>query len=158
MASLFKSFFGRDPEVHLKKAESYVAAGQWGDARLALGKALNCFNNSGDPRREAVEKRYQEVSFRLASGHEEEGDQLAQSGLLDRAAERYQLALGLFEADEDRRRLEEKLDRRPAEKFAEPVRLFGESHCASGRCAVPQKEGSFEGDPLDYFDVLMHTL
>ncbi|MDX1763226.1 MAG: tetratricopeptide repeat protein [bacterium] len=158
MASLFNSLFRRDPEAHLKKAESYAAAGQWGDARLALGKALNCFNDSSDPRRATVEKRYQEVSFRLASAHEEEGDQLARSGLLDRAAERYQLALGLFDADEDRRRVEEKLNRRPVEKFAEPVRLFGESHCANGQCAVPQEEGAFEGDPLDYFEVLMHTL
>lgn len=158
MASLFKSLFGNDPERLLKKAEAHAAAGHWGDARLALGKALSCFSDAGDPRMKAVERRYQEVSLRLACAHEEEGDHLSRSGLVDRAMERYQLALGLFETDADRRRVEEKIDRKPSGDRAAPLKLFGESHCGGVQCHTPQPEASFEGDPLDYFEVLMHTL
>jgi tetratricopeptide (TPR) repeat protein len=156
--SLFRSLFVRDVESRLKKADAYIASEQWGDARLELGKTIKCLKDSDDSRREAIVRKYVEVTNHLAQFHEKEADHLADSGLTEKAVDRYNLALSLFEADADRRRIEGKLYRKSPEAPSEPVRIFGEAHCCGKQCAVPEAETVFDGDPLEYFEILVHTM
>jgi tetratricopeptide (TPR) repeat protein len=158
--SFLGSLFGRNSEAHLKRADSYIASGHWGEARIELMKALKMAEDSDDPRKAEVEQKFAKVTLQLARSHEEEGDHLSASELPDEASGRYQLALSLFEGEEDRERVKGKLSReRPPSSPPPMERLFVDEHyCPSGECAPSQGEASFDGDPLDYFDVLVNTL
>lgn len=160
--AFFKSLFGNGAEDHEKRAREYMASGHWGEARLELGRALQKIKDPDDPRREEFKRKILDVTHRLAKAHEEEGDDLEAEGLADEAAERYQLALTLVKKEEDRKRLQMKLAHEAAPACAETEasgRLFLDTACcgASAKCAVPAPE-ALEGDPMEYFEVLMHTL
>ncbi len=159
--SFFGSIFGGNADSHLNRAEEHIAAGQWGDARLALGRALKIIRKKDASLREEVERKYADVTARLAGNHEAEGDRLQESGLMEEAAERYRLALSLYEGEEDRSRVEEKLSREAVPDGPPlPVnRLFVDEHyCPSGQCSSAHQAAVYDGDPMDYFEILVNTL
>ncbi|NOY52206.1 MAG: tetratricopeptide repeat protein [Deltaproteobacteria bacterium] len=159
--SFLRSIFGGSPEKDLNRAEEHIAAGQWGDARLLLGRLLKKIGKKDAPLLEEVERKLAEVTAHLARSHEAEGDRLYDSGMADEAVERYHLALSLFEEESDRERVEEKLSRE-APNSAPPLsveRLFvDENYCPGGQCSSDHEAAVFEGDPKDYFEILVHTL
>ncbi len=156
--SFFKSLFGRDVETYEKRGEAYMLSGRWGEARLELGNALQQLKDSKDPRRQKIEKKIEEATCHLARSHEEEGDHLLDSGLRKEAFEHYELALSLFEKEEDLQRVEKKLAPETASPSSSPSRFFLDEHLASPQASPAQTPTPIEGNPLDYFEVLVNTL
>lgn len=156
--SVLGSLFGRDSDFYRKRAESYIASGHWGEARLELARALKGLKDPGDPRKEEIEKMQKHVTCRLAQSHEEEGDHLLDSGLEDPARDRFHLALTLFADEEDRQRVEGKLSRDAAGPPSEMQRFFLDEYYPTGQGSSSGTPAPLEGDPLEYFEVLVNTL
>jgi tetratricopeptide (TPR) repeat protein len=156
--AFFKSLFGRDPDAHRQRAEEYIAAGHWGDARLELDKALQGLKDNRDPRRQEIEQKLSRVTFHLAQSHEEEGDHFQESRLHEEAVERYRLALNLYEKEEDIERIEKKLSQGTDSPQSSRSRLFVDEHYQELKHSPSRDVPPFEGDPLEVFEVLMNTL
>jgi len=156
--SFFKSLFGRDAETYKKRGEAYMSSGRWGEARLELDNALRQLKDPKDLRRQEIEKKIEEATCRLARSHEEEGDHLLDSGFLKEAFEHYELALSLFEKQEDLQRVEKKLAADLASSSSSPSRFFLDEHLAGPQPSHPQTPAHIEGNPLEYFEVLVNTL
>ncbi|MEK6775391.1 MAG: tetratricopeptide repeat protein [bacterium] len=156
--SFFKSLFGRDVETYEKRAEAYMLSGRWGEARLELGSALQQLKDPQDPKRQEIEKKIEEATCHLARSHEEEGDHLRDSGLFKEAEEHYEMALSLFEKEEDLQRVEKKFSPKTASSPTSPSRFLLDEELVSPQASHPPAPTPIQGDPLEYFEVLVNTL
>ncbi len=110
--SILKLFSGKTPEEHEKKGDELFSFDLWGKAKIEYERALDKLAKTS-PQNDELKTRLQEKIHQtkeaLALGHEQNADDLLESGFYDDARELYILAQELTENPEQKKDLEIKL-------------------------------------------------
>ena len=110
--SIFKLFSGKTPEEHEQKGDELFSFDLWGKAKIEYERALDKLEKIS-PQNYELKTRLQEKIHQtkeaLALGHEQNADDLIESGFYDDARELYILAQELTESPEQKKDLEIKL-------------------------------------------------
>ena len=110
--SIFKLFSGKTPEEHEQKGDELFSFDLWGKAKIEYERALDKLEKIS-PQNYELKTRLQEKIHQtkeaLALGHEQNADDLIESGFYDDARELYILAQELTENPEQKKDLEIKL-------------------------------------------------
>jgi tetratricopeptide (TPR) repeat protein len=110
--SILKLFSGKTPEEHEQKGDELFSFDLWGKAKIEYERALDKLEKTM-PQNYELKTRLQEKIFRtkeeLALGHEQNADDLMESGFYDDARELYILAQELTEKPDKKKDLELKL-------------------------------------------------
>ncbi|MGD9227544.1 MAG: tetratricopeptide repeat protein [Desulfobacterales bacterium] len=110
--SILKIFSGKTPEAHEQKGDELFSFDLWGKAKIEYERALDKLEKT-TPQNYELKTRLQEKIFRtkeeLALGHEQNADDLMESGFYDDARELYILAQELTEKPDKKKDLELKL-------------------------------------------------
>jgi tetratricopeptide (TPR) repeat protein len=110
--SILKLFSGKTPEEHEKKGDELFSFDLWGKAKIEYDRALDKLAKTS-PQNDALKTRLQEKIHQtkeaLALGHEQNADDLIESGFYDDARELYILAQELTKNPKQKKDLEIKL-------------------------------------------------
>lgn len=110
--SIFKLFSGKTPEEHEQKGDELFSFDLWGKAKIEYERALDKLEKIS-PQNYELKTRLQEKIHQtkeaLALGHEQNADDLIESGFYDDARELYILAQELTENPKQKKDLEIKL-------------------------------------------------
>ncbi len=110
--SILKLFSGKTPEEHEKKGDELFSFDLWGKAKIEYERALDKLAKSS-PQNDELKTRLQEKIHQtkeaLALGHEQNADDLIESGFYDDARELYILAQELTKNPQQKKDLEIKL-------------------------------------------------
>jgi tetratricopeptide (TPR) repeat protein len=110
--SILKLFSGKTPEEHEKKGDELFSFDLWGKAKIEYERALDKLAKTS-PQNDELKTRLQEKIHQtkeaLALGHEQNADDLIESGFYDDARELYILAQGLTKNPQQKKDLEIKL-------------------------------------------------
>ena len=110
--SILKIFSGKTPEEHEQKGDELFSFDLWGKAKIEYERALDKLEKT-TPQNYELKTRLQEKIYRtkeaLARGHEQNADDLIESGFYDDARELYILAQELTENPKKKKDLELKL-------------------------------------------------
>ena len=110
--SILKLFSGKTPEEHEQKGDELFSFDLWGKAKIEYERALDKLAKTS-PQNNALKTRLQEKISRtkeaLALGHEQNADDLIESGFYDDARELYILAQELTRNPKQKKDLEIKL-------------------------------------------------
>jgi tetratricopeptide (TPR) repeat protein len=110
--SILKLFSGKTPEEHEQKGDELFSFDLWGKAKIEYERALDKLEKES-PQNDELKTRLQEKIHQtkeaLALGHEQNADDLIESGFYDDARELYILAQELTENPKQKKELEIKL-------------------------------------------------
>ncbi len=110
--SILKLFSSKTPEEHEKKGDELFSFDLWGKAKIEYERALDKLAKTS-PQNDALKTRLQEkirqTKEALALGHEQNADDLIESGFYDDARELYILAQELTRNPKQKKDLEIKL-------------------------------------------------
>jgi predicted Zn-dependent protease len=110
--SILKLFSGKTPEEHEQKGDELFSFDLWGKAKIEYERALDKLAKAS-PQNDALKTRLQEkirqTKEALALGHEQNADDLIESGFYDDARELYILAQELTKNPKQKESLEIKL-------------------------------------------------
>jgi predicted Zn-dependent protease len=110
--SILKLFSGKTPEEHEQKGDELFSFDLWGKAKIEYERALDKLAKTS-PQNDALKTRLQEkirqTKEALALGHEQNADDLIESGFYDDARELYILAQELTRNPKQKKDLENKL-------------------------------------------------
>jgi tetratricopeptide (TPR) repeat protein len=111
--SILKLFSGKTPEEHEQKGDELFSFDLWGKAKIEYERAMDKLEKTS-PQNHELKTRLQEKIHQtkeaLALGHEQNADDLLESGFYDDARELYILAQELTENPEQKKDLEIKLE------------------------------------------------
>ncbi len=152
--SLLERLTGTAPEKLLQKADRLLAAGRWGEAKLAYDDALGKLTRRSGTNPETL--RHLEAKIRrcrnaLAREHGRGAEDLLEGGFLEEAREMLVLAIDVSVEDGDRHEWVQKL---------EALDALGVSPTDSTLSGRPNTADASQPDGADeeYFQVLCHTL
>jgi len=110
--SILKLFSGKTPEEHEQRGDELFSFDLWGKAKIEYERALDKLAKTS-PQNDALKTRLQEkisqTKEALALGHEQNADDLIESGFYDDARELYILAQELTKNPKQKKDLEIKL-------------------------------------------------
>ena len=110
--SIFKLFSGKTPEEHEQKGDELFSFDLWGKAKIEYERALDKLEKispQNDELKTRLQEKIHQTKEALALGHEQNADDLIESGFYDDARELYILAQELTENPEQKKDLEIKL-------------------------------------------------
>jgi tetratricopeptide (TPR) repeat protein len=110
--SIFKLFSGKTPEAHEQKGDELFSFDLWGKAKIEYERALDKLEKispQNDELKTRLQEKIHQTKEALALGHEQNADDLIESGFYDDARELYILAQELTENPEQKKDLEIKL-------------------------------------------------
>jgi tetratricopeptide (TPR) repeat protein len=110
--SIFKLFSGKTPEEHEQKGDELFSFDLWGKAKIEYERALDKLEKispQNDELKTRLQEKIHQTKEALALGHEQNADDLIDSGFYDDARELYILAQELTENPEQKKDLEIKL-------------------------------------------------
>ncbi|MGD9240937.1 MAG: tetratricopeptide repeat protein [Desulfobacterales bacterium] len=110
--SIFKLFSGKTPEAHEQKGDELFSFDLWGKAKIEYERALDKLEKispQNDELKTRLQEKIHQTKEALALGHEQNADDLIESGFYDDARELYILAQELSENPEQKKDLEIKL-------------------------------------------------
>lgn len=155
--SIFKLFSGKTPGEHEQKGDELISFDLWGKAKIEYERALEKLEKIS-PQNDEIKTRLQEKIHQtkeaLALGHEQNADELIESGLYEDARELYILAQELTENPEQKKGLEIKLK----ELDFELVRTAKEDLPDLDIEAPEVQEPEFPEKEDEYFRALCGTL
>jgi predicted Zn-dependent protease len=110
--SILKLFSGKTPEEHEQKGDELFSFDLWGKAKIEYERAMDKLEKTSSQNYELktrLQEKIHQTKEALALGHEQNADDLLESGFYDDARELYILAQELTENPEQKKDLEIKL-------------------------------------------------
>jgi predicted Zn-dependent protease len=110
--SILKLFSGKTPEEHEQKGDELFSFDLWGKAKIEYERAMDKLEKTSSQNYELktrLQEKIHQTKEALALGHEQNADDLLESGFYDDARELYILAQELTENPEKKKDLEIKL-------------------------------------------------